>query len=100
MESGRALKRIRSPKILIPDESSSYSESSKSENDDKMEQKEKSSTASKVYSSSNSKYNNSSDSSYVANCTSAKFLQQSVEGLTRGLDDMRVTQGTIISPIF
>ena len=82
---------------MIPDESSSGSESSKSENDDNMEQKENSSTASKVSLSSNSESNNSSDSSHVADCTCAKLTQQSDNDLTKGLDDMRITENTALS---
>ena len=83
-------------KILIPDELSSDSESSKYENYDNKDQKEKSSTASKVSSSRNNESNKSSDSSHVADCTRAKLSQQSDDDLTRGLDDMFITENTAL----
>ena len=88
----KGVKEDKITKILIPDESSSDSVSSKSENDDNTEQKEKSSTASKVSSSSNNESNNSSDSSPVVNCTCVKLTQQPVDDLTKGLDNMCITE--------
>ena len=82
---------------MIPDESSSDSVSSKSKHDDKTEQKENLSTDSKVSSSSDSKSTNSSDYSHVANRTHAKRTQQSDNDLTKGLDDMRITENAALS---
>ena len=93
----KGVKEDKITKILILNESSSDSESSNSENDDNIAQKEKPSTASKVSSSRNIKYNKSSDSSHVADRTRAKLLQQSDNNLTRGLDDMRITKSAALS---
>ena len=62
-----------------------------------MEQKEKSSTASKIFSSRNSKSNKSSDSSHVANCTHKKLAQKSVNNLAKRLGNIRITKNKEMS---
>ena len=76
---------------------SSDSESSKSENNDNMEQKEKSSTAYKLSSSSDIKSNDSSDSSHIADRIQVKLLKPTVDGLAKGLSSMRITKSAALS---
>ena len=62
-----------------------------------MKQKEKLSTASKVSSSRNRESNNSSDLSHVADRTLAKRTQQLYDDLTKGLDEICITENTALS---